>query len=43
MSVNGGVGIGATFEYGVANWGDIVESPMWFVPTLPVVVWGFGF
>jgi hypothetical protein len=43
MSVNGGVGIGSTFEYGVANWGDIVESPMWFVPTLPVVVWGFGF
>ena len=35
MSLNGGSAIGSRFQYAEPSWGDIVETPMWLVPTVP--------
>lgn len=40
--VSGGPTIGSTFNYAVANMGETVETPMWFVPVLPQGWWGWG-
>lgn len=43
MSLNGRPAIGSCFQYAAPVWGDIVESLMWFVPTVPNGMRGFGF
>ena len=35
LQVNGGVAIGSSLFYGVLDWGQFYEAPMWFVPDLP--------
>lgn len=42
LSVSGGPAIGSSFNYAEPNWGQMLETPMWFVPVLPQGWWGWG-
>ena len=42
IPINGGPAMGSSLHYNEQDWG-IYETPMWIVPTLPELLWGFGY